>query len=964
MKSATPDPNGGSPLVGRDRELGVLLESWSTTLDGQGRLALISGGAGVGKTSLAEAVCNMVAHQGARVLTGRCYDQSETPPYGPWTEIRAEFLGERDIPPLPNALYTNAQSSHQFFIEVRDFFAAAAEKQPLVLLLEDFQWADAASLDLLRFLARSPISLRMLLIVTYRPDELDRHHPLNQILPMLVRESRPIRLDLGPLSFDALRDLVNIRYLLADPDERRLVAYLARRTEGNALFTSEVLRTLEEMGMVSVGNLTSSDLDAAPVPVLLRQVVQGRAAYLGVEAERLLDLAAVIGEEVSLDVLAKIGDTDLTTVESVVEQALSAGLFVERHEVGKVAFAHTLIREALYEDLPPFRRRRLHQRVGELMASSRGSAADAVAYHFHQAGDPRASEWLVRAGWRAYRSFAYHTARARFSAALPSLVGAERARTLLALATLDRYRERGVTYAEEAVFAASSVNDSSLSALARFRLGVNLGYQNRVRDALRALDEAELILDVLPDDELPDVYSPPGLRLARADRRAHRAWLLAYSGRWREALELLGGDLDAVLERLDVQDHTTRVALWFICGWLGRPSDLRRIIDSSIAAYTALEDDLAVLAVRIGESYSLQLPFFADSPEERQRYQHALAGATQRVERSLGNVRALLNRCPLLVLSGRWAEADELWARRQQVLASGGDAVGNVPYIGMVARARGDRDAAWALIRQVLPEGPSSSPGSGYFDATVKLQCLAARLAMDDGRLELARQWLESHQDWLTWAGSEVRWSRPDGQLAWAEYFRCLGQKEESLRRAEEAIASASSPRQPLALLAGHLHLGTLHTEERHYVEARRHLELACNIADAAATPFERALTLLALARLSTAEKDIAKARSLLADGRAILESLGARPALADADAIAIQLDAAATPTEVHPAGLSTRELDVLRLVVQGWTDRQIAEHLFLSPRTVNHHLRSIYSKLGVSTRAAATGFAIKNDFV
>ncbi len=964
MKSATPDPNRGSPLVGRERELGVLLESWSATLDGQGRLALISGGAGVGKTSLAEALCKTVAHQGPRVLTGRCYDQSETPPYGPWTEIRAGFLNEKDIPPLPNALYTNAQSSHQFFIEVRDFFTAATEKQPLIVLLEDVQWADAASLDLLRFLARSPISLRTLLIVTYRPDELDRHHPLNQVLPLLVRESRPIRLDLGPLSVDALRDLVNIRYNLTDPDERRLVAYLARRTDGNALFASEVLRTLEELGMVSDGNLTPSDLDAAPVPVLLRQVVQGRAAYLGVEAERLLDLAAVIGEEVPLDVLAEIAETDLATVESVVEQALSAGLFVERHEAGKVVFAHTLIREALYEDLRPFRRRRLHQRVGELLASTRGSAADAVAYHFHQAGDPRASEWLVRAGWRAYRSFAYHTARARFSAALPSLVGAERARTLLALATLDRYRERGVAYAENAVLAASSVNDASLSALAQFRLGVNLGYQNRVREALGELDAAELILDALADDELPDLYSPPGLRLSRADRRAHRAWLLAYSGRWRDALELLGGDLDAVLERLDDQDHTTRVALWFICGWLGRPGDLRRIIDSSIAAYTALDDDLAVLAVRIGESYSLQLPFFADSPEERQRYQDSLEDATQRVERSLGNVPALLNRCPLLVLSGRWTEASELWARRQQALASGGDAVGNVPYIGMVARAQGDRDAAWALIRQVLPDGPSSSPGSGYFDATVKLQCLAARLAMDDGRLELARQWLKSHQIWMTWAGSEVRWSRPDGQLAWAEYFHCLGQRDESLRRAEQAITESTEPRQPLALLAGHLHLGTLHTEERLFLEARRHLELARHIADAAATQYEGALTRLALAKLSSAQQDIVQARSLLAELRPILESLGAWPALADADAIAVQLDATPRSPEPHPAGLSARELDVLRLVVQGWTDRQIAERLFLSPRTVNHHLRSIYSKLGVSTRTAATGFAIKNDLV
>ena len=115
------------------------------------------------------------------------------------------------------------------------------------------------SLDLLRFLARSLAhAAALLVLVTYRPDELDRHHPLSQLLPLLVREAHAERIDLAPLAAAALRDLVRARYALGAPDEARLVAYLVRRTEGNALFATELLRTLEERGVVATGGATRS----------------------------------------------------------------------------------------------------------------------------------------------------------------------------------------------------------------------------------------------------------------------------------------------------------------------------------------------------------------------------------------------------------------------------------------------------------------------------------------------------------------------------------------------------------------------------------------------------------------------------------------------------------------------------------------------------------------------------------
>lgn len=157
-------------------------------------------------------------------------------------------------------------------------------------------------------------------------------------------------------------------------------------------------------------------------------------------------MAAVIGQEVPLAIWAQVGAVDEDTIETVAERGPAARLLVETRE--GVGFAHALIREALYTGVPTLRRRRIHRAAGEALVAG-AATPDAVAYHFQQAGDVRSGAWLTRAAWRAYRSFAYATARDRFEAALSHVGGTERARSLLALSSLDRFQERGVRYAEE-----------------------------------------------------------------------------------------------------------------------------------------------------------------------------------------------------------------------------------------------------------------------------------------------------------------------------------------------------------------------------------------------------------------------------------------------------------------------------------------------------------------------------------
>ncbi len=863
---------------------------------------------------------------------------------------------------MPSIQYTTAQSPQQFFAEVRAFFAAVAAQWAIVLLLDDLQWADPVSLDLLRFLSRSLAPLPLLVLATYRPDALDRHHPLSALLPVLVRESRAERLDLAALPSEAVHELVRRQFRLRAPDEERLVDYLLRRTEGNALFVGELLRTIEERGIVAAGGATLGDLEATPVPTLLRQVVEGRVARLGTEMERLLDIAAVIGQDVPLDIWATVGEADEAAIEEVTERGLGARLLVEERGGERVAFAHALIRESLYEGIPAIRRRRIHRRVGEVLIASEAPLPDAVAHHFRQAGDARATEWLVKAGWHAYRSFAYQTARLRFGEALPVITGAERATVLLALAALDRYRDQTVRYAEEAVEAARAVGDETLTAYTGFRLGVSLTYRGRIGEALTTMGRAMETLDPLPDAALPD-FSALGIpTFSREIRQSYYSWALAYSGRWREALTLLGSTLEDPWKGIAEMDIIGNIALVYVGILLGRPDIIRQSLEKSIAGLARREDDLGVLAGSESGLYREFHPFLLDSREARRRYDDLVGRASRRVEAALGTVPPHLNRCPLLTTQGRWEQAWALWAQRQGAAYSG-DVAWNFPHIGAMARAQGRRDEAWALVYEGLPDGPPTEPGTTHFTA-LDLQCLAARLALDEEKHAEARRWLEAHDRWLEWAGPEARWGRADGQMAWATYYRATGERETALQCGERALADATEPHQPLALLAAHRLLGELDTDTGAHNEARRHLAASLALADACEAPYERALSLLAMAELERATGDRDAAIALLDAVQAICEPLGAQPALARVAALARRLDTVPPVAVAYPAGLSAREVEVLRLVAEGLSNPQVGARLFLSPRTVEQHLRSIFIKTGVTSRVAAARWAVDHALV
>jgi DNA-binding CsgD family transcriptional regulator len=943
--TAPPMPIPASPLVGRERECAFLRDALVAALAGRGSLVLVGGEAGIGKTALAEATLVDAGEQGALVLVGRCYDLSEPPPYGPWGEALTGAPDDPALPVPPDLSGRAATSRAALFAAVRDYLARLVAARPLVLLLDDLHWADPASLDLLRFLGRTLAPLPVLVIATYRADELARGHPLYALLPLLVREARAARLDLQPLGESDVRTLARARYTLTADDEGRLVAHLRDRAEGNPFFTGELLRALEEEGCLRRapgGAWTLGDLGDAGVPPLLRQVIDARVDRLGEAARAHLAVAAVLGQDVPTDLWAAVAGADDEALLATIVSAAGAGLLVET--VGGVRFAHALTREAVYAGTPGLRRRAWHRRAAAVLLAAARPDPDAVATHLQRAGDPRA---------------AVVTAVARFRAALALLDGPEHAALAGNLALQIGYLlrrtdpARSIHYSEEAIRRAQEAGASALAGAARCHLGYVLFLRQEFVGALAELRAGVAELAALPPAAWARVPTPPGgVSIASlAEARGLLAWVLTHVGAHAEALGQLGGTLDAAVAHLDTLGYYAQLAVYQAATACGHPAVARRVHEQLRDHVRAPEDAVALGATLLGLLVKAALPYYADD-------RGYIAATTTLAERAWAQAQAVhlappfplrALRFPLDFICGAWDT---------EPAAVGGTRVSYSRMLfGTIARLRGAPGEAWGVLRAAFPIGLATEPGTENLLDSLGFLLLGAHLFLDADDLAGARQWAEAHDRWLAWSGAAL--GRAEGQALWSQYQRRAGDPARARAHAAAALRHASDPRQPLALLAAHRLAGELATEAGQHGEARDHLDAALALADACGARYERALTVLALAELCASTRDEAGARAALAEARATLAALGAQPALARADALAARLADGASPAAL-PFGLTAREAEVLRLVAAGLTNAQAADRLFITARTVNAHLTAIYTKLGVGGRPAAIRLAVE----
>lgn len=955
-------------LVGREREQAILRQALDDTLAGTGSLFLVGGEAGIGKTSLALDLARSAAEAGALTLTGHAYDLSVTPPYGPWLEIFDEYPLSETLPPLPAFTHgfeasSDLVSGARLFAAAREFFVSIAAQQPLVLVLDDLQWADQASLDLLRVMSRRLATHRILIVATFRPDEPGRDHPLYQLLPLLISESGALRLDVRPLDQAGQRALLLNRYDLADMDQVRLERYLTQHAEGNPLYLGELLRSLEEESLLVPGKSRwqLGKLERLRVPAVLRQVIERRLAHLDPDVRSQLQVAAIIGQEVPLNLWQNVAEIGEDVLADAIEQGQAAYLIEEEPGGTNCRFRHALLRDALYQEMSAVRRRRWHRSVAEHLSGMPFPDVNAVAHHFSQAGDNRAVEWLLQAGDRAQRTHAWISAADRFEAAASLNTDSQERGWLLVRAGWLRRMEnarRSIECADEAVNLADLVTDESLRAYGTYSRGLFRCYAEDIRRGINDLETGIDLLDRLESPErrrLRTQLFEWGLD-AGDPRGVLTVWYCSV-GRYAEARRLALHVTEAEppprssfnIGGSSLADAYSTLAIAHAA--LGEVDESLRAFARSDQFVREAGDDFQRGLTAAGVLFTVILPYFTDRLDERQRL---IRTVTEALEHA-GGVREQDPRVEYalhLLVEGNWHEVREMMTSED----------GSGWLLAPLARDQGDPRTAWKMIKDLLPSGPDTELGAiGFFAGTTYLR-LAAALSLDENDNNTARAWLEAHDRWLTTSGAVL--GRADGDLLWACYYHAVGNSLEAREYAERALAQAGNPRQPLALLASHRTLGGLDIAQERYAGAETHLQQALTIAKACAAPFETALTLLGLAELRLAQRRSDAATTLLNDVQTICEPLGAKPALERVSGLRQLVAQLPTKTSVYPAGLSQREVEVLRLVAEGLTDADVAERLFVSRRTITSHLTSIYNKIGIGSRAAAAVWAKEHDLI
>ena len=442
-----------SVFVGRERELAALLSALEDALSGRGRLVLIGGEPGIGKSRLSEELAKRAADSGADVLWGRCWEAGGAPPYWPWVQAIRSLVRDRtsdqlqaelgpggaeiaDLVPevrqrLPNLGAASATSDPQqarfrLFDSIADFLTSASRSRPLVLVLEDLNWADDDSLLLLEFVTRELAGAHVLLIGTYRDIDLSRRHPLSQTLGELARERMFERVVLRGLSPEDVARFVEAACSFV-PDEA-LVRAVHAHTEGNPFFVGEVVRLLIEEGALAPDTLDTAERWSVRIPEGVREAIGRRLDRLSEHCNATLTIASAIGREFALDQLALlIADDSEERLLEVLEEALAAHLVEELPgTAGRYQFTHTLIQGTLADELSLTRRARLHARIAEALEALYGadveSHAAELAHHFAEAETVLGPEKLVRysalAGEIALTEHALEQALAHFERAL------------------------------------------------------------------------------------------------------------------------------------------------------------------------------------------------------------------------------------------------------------------------------------------------------------------------------------------------------------------------------------------------------------------------------------------------------------------------------------------------------------------------------------------------------------------
>ncbi|WP_431899245.1 ATP-binding protein [Nonomuraea sp. bgisy101] len=940
-----------SPVfVGREAELSVLTESFDEARKGAATAVLLGGEAGVGKTRLVQSFAECAANDGAHVLFGGCVELStDGLAYAPFTAALRQLVremgtarigallpdgAERDLARLlpefgePSADGETDTGRARLFEQFLTLLERLAESRPVVLLVEDIHWADRSSRDLIAFLSRNLRESQLLMVLTYRSDDLHRQHPLRPVLAELGRVAGVMRLDLPRLSRDEVA--AQMAGILGATPQYSRIETVYQRSQGIPLF---------------VEALMECDDGAGEVPDSLTDLILGSVERLPEDTQRVLRIAAAGGIRVGHALLSAVSGLSDIDLETALRPAI-AGNVLQIADNRAYVFRHALIREAVHDELLPGEHQRLHARYAEEISRDRalvppGRAAVEIAHHWYGARD---DQWALISAWEAaqksFRAFAY-------TEAIPLL-------------------ERVLMLWDKVPGACGDIGVDHTAVLERASEA-----SHACADIDRGVKFVKAALDQLDERAEPERVAAllvrwGNLQLAKAKPGAME--------KFKHALSLVPEPGPA---RADVLVKLSR----------------HLMLTGELAEGTALAEEGLALARTLGLQViegdlimNLALGYSLDGEIERTFEANLRA---MRIGEQVGSgqlvLRAMANNVDALNELGRSAEAIEL-AREGEVLAkkygrvraSGTFILNN---LAECLESLGRWDEAVQVIEHALSLGPTISTRYHLMRARADIALATGELDLLEGILSelgvLSERPEAFMQDITNSTRLHIGW-----HLLKGEPHHALAVAERMLSRPTQASKAGLAWRL-LSLIRTVCDAAAPAVPERAAVVHALATEVAGSLAvigpvseayrltfvgdfDAASAAWER------LGRPHSHAKSLLRAASALAhtgdkEGAAVrlraayplATALPAPPLVAEIEGLARRLGVALVEESApSPELLTPRELEVLRLVALGRTNRDIAAELFISAKTVSVHVSNILGKLRVSTRGEATAAA------
>jgi DNA-binding NarL/FixJ family response regulator len=944
-------------LVGRQRERAALGDAIAAAARGNGGTLLVAGEGGVGKTALVEAA---LAGHGGLVLRGAA-DQRAVRPYapvvaalrghqravpdglagsGPLSQHLALILPELGSPPADTDQAT-------LFEAVGNLFEQIARQRPTVVFLDDLQWVDAATAELLLQLDRALEAAPVLVLGAYRSDEVSRGHQLRRVRSELRRRRRLQELAVDPLGPPDTAALA-ARVLGARPGNR-LARALYDRTQGVPFFIEELAAALAAAGRLATaaGTVELGPEETLPLPDTIKETVLLRTERLSPEGRHTLEIAAAAGLRFDLELLAALGGAD------GIDEAVQRGFLVQVDHTG--GFRHALIREAVYDDTPWTRRRSYHRRLAEELAQ-RGAAPETVAEQWLAAGErDRARPSLLAAAERSCQVHAYHDAARAVGRAIELWPdGEEEDDRLAALELLGRCAQLHGDLAG----AARAWEEVVEACRARGQLGRLAELQRRLAGIYELQGAWERALTARA--AAAEAFAERGMDVEAATERLAAASHLQSAANLTTALELVG-DVGPAVERTGSVELRARA--------LSLEGQIRaKLGDSERGVELAREGLALALAENLTDPAAEAYYRLASALEHASGYPEALDAYTAASDfcqqQGISGMADICFAClaPVMVKTGEWDRAAEFC---RTIMDGGGGAPALARMVaaaelGIVSVLRGET----RRTRRLLSDSLAFARRNELFGLEVEAAHGLARADALGGRADDALQGARGLIDRIAdreerhYSVSALRWT--------TTLFAGRGLKADVARSAELLSQTAGTLGGAEAVAGlGHA-LGELALVDGDAAGAAQQFTYALDLLGDLTVPYERAETELraAVALAAAGERGLAIER-LTAAYRAA-RRLGARPLAAAAagelarlgEKVERRLGRRAAGELAH-AGLSRREVEVLRLVSVGRTNREIARALFLSPRTVDMHVRNILTKLDCRSRTEATHRAV-----